>query len=100
MKQFFIHFFVFLIICQSCNYLPGSGREPMPVPVGEKNLAYQWGKISLECTANDTENFKPRPTITSRILALTWTAVFDAWSRYDEHAIPFYLTSAERRPAS
>jgi hypothetical protein len=100
MKHFFTHFLVFVIIGQSCNYLPGTSREPVLVPVGEKNLAYQWGKISLECTANDTENFKPRPTITSRILALTWTAVFDAWSRYDDHAIPLYLTSTERRPAS
>jgi hypothetical protein len=65
---------------------------------GENNLAYKWGKISLECTANDTDKFKPRPTVTSRILALTWTAIFDAWSRYDEKAIPLYLTSVERQP--
>lgn len=61
-------------------------------------MAYVWGKISLECTANDTENFRPRPTITSRILALTWTAIFDAWSRYDENATPLYLSEIERRP--
>ena len=54
----------------------------------------------MECTANDTENFRPRPTVTSRILALIWTSVFDAWSRYDAKAKPFYLTSVERRPAS
>lgn len=68
--------------------------------VGSKNRAYQWGKISLECTANDTENFKPRPTVTSRILGLTWIAIFDAWSCYDKQAIPFYLTAGERRPSS
>jgi hypothetical protein len=69
-------------------------------PHGESNFAYKWGKISLECTANDTDKFKPRPTVTSRILALTWTAIFDAWSCYDEKAIPFYLTSAERQSPS
>ena len=66
-------------------------------PTGINNMAYKWGKISLECTANDTERFRPRPTVTSRILALTWTAVFDAWSRYDDRAIPMYLKE-ERRP--
>ena len=66
-------------------------------PLGVNNMAYKWGKISLECTANDTERFRPRPTVTSRILALTWTSVFDAWSRYDDKAIPMYLEE-ERRP--
>ena len=63
-------------------------------------MAYRWGKISLELTANDTERFKPRPTVTSRILGLTWTAVFDAWSRYDEKALPVYLVDVDRRPIS
>jgi hypothetical protein len=67
---------------------------------GQDNVAYKWGKISLECTANDTDKFKPRPTVTSRILGLTWTAIFDAWSRYDEKAIPFYLSGVDRRPLS
>ena len=90
---------LFLII-QSCG---NSGRDAKDVdaaePLGQNNIAYKWGKISLECTANDTENFKPRPTITSRILALVWVSIFDAWSRYDEKAIPLYLTSIDRRPA-
>ena len=42
--------------------------------------------------------FPPRPTITSRMLALTWISVFDAWSRYDDVATPLYLTTVERRP--
>lgn len=63
---------------------------------GAENIAYQWGKIALEVTANDTEKFRPRPTVTSRILGLIWTAVFDAWSRYDKKAIPVYLKNVER----
>ena len=52
----------------------------------------------LEAQALDTERFAPRPTITSRYLGLIFTAVFDAWSRYDEKAIPVYLEGVERRP--
>ncbi|MDH4092624.1 MAG: vanadium-dependent haloperoxidase [Cyclobacteriaceae bacterium] len=88
-----------LLLTQSCsNSGKGTDEKGIGEPTGENNLAYRWGKISLACTANDTENFKPRPTITSRILALTWVSIFDAWSRYDDHAIPMYLTSVERRP--
>jgi hypothetical protein len=80
---------------QSCTITNTETAEPQ----GENNLAYKWGKISLECTANDTERFRPRPTVTSRILALAWTAAFDAWSRYDDAATPMYL-NVERRPDS
>ncbi len=52
------------------------------------------------CTANDTEKFRPRPTVTSRYLGLIWTAIFDAWSRYDAKATPLYLKNTERRPAA
>lgn len=65
---------------------------------GSDNLAYQWGKIALEATANDTERFNPRPTITSRYLGLIFIAVFDAWTRYDEHANPVYLHEVPRKP--
>lgn len=71
-----------------------------PEPRGKKNLAYKWGEISMNCTANDTERFKPRPTITSRYLGLIWTAIYDAWSRYDSKARPVYLKNVARRPTS
>ena len=61
------------------------------------NIAYKWGQMALEATANDTEKFKPRPTITSRYLALIFVSVFDAWSRYDSKAIPVYLNGVERQ---
>ena len=54
--------------------------------------------MALTATANDTEKFKPRPTITSRYLGLIFVSIFDAWSRYDEKAIPVYLSDVERRP--
>lgn len=67
-------------------------------PRGADNVAYQWGKMALEATALDTERFNPRPTITSRYLGLIFTAVFDAWSRYDDKALPVYLNGVDRQP--
>ncbi|UKN02903.1 vanadium-dependent haloperoxidase [Paracrocinitomix mangrovi] len=66
-------------------------------PKGKDNLAYKWAKIALDATANDTEWFKPRPTISSRFLSLIFVSIFDAWSVYDDKAIPVYL-NADRRP--
>jgi hypothetical protein len=66
--------------------------------VGADNLAYRWGTVILKATANDTERFKPRPTVTSRYLGLICTTIFDAWSRYDAKATPVYLSGVDRRP--
>lgn len=74
-------------------------KAEAPEPRGTENVAYQWGKIALEATANNTETFRPRPTITSRMLALVFTSMFDAWSRYDAKATPVYL-KVDRRPES
>ncbi|WP_419212546.1 DUF6851 domain-containing protein [Maribacter sp. X9] len=73
-------------------------KQTQVEPKGVDNIAYKWGEMALTATANDTEKFKPRPTITSRYLALIFVSVFDAWSRYDEKAIPVYLDSVNRRP--
>ena len=74
-----------LAIRNSCFYilvftlfsLAGKAQE-VKEPTGKNNIAYKWGEVALTATANDTEKFKPRPTVTSRILGLIWTAVFDA----------------------
>lgn len=65
-------------------------------PTGKNNRAHQWGEVIMTCTANDTDRFRPRPTVTSRFLGLIWTAVFDAWSRYDASANALYLNTARR----
>ena len=67
-------------------------------PRGVNNLAYQWGQMALTATANDTERFQPRPTITSRYLGLIFISVFDAWCMYEAKAIPVYLDGISRRP--
>jgi hypothetical protein len=69
-------------------------------PLGKNNIAYKWGQMALVATANDTERFRPRPTITSRYLGLIFVAMFDAWSRYDKKAIPVYLGEVARRPTT
>lgn len=74
------------------------GESLLYEPTGADNLAYKWGQIALLATANDTERFNPRPTITSRYLGLIFIAVFDAWATYDEKAIPVYLQGVAKRP--
>ncbi|MGC4102386.1 vanadium-dependent haloperoxidase [Ferruginibacter sp.] len=81
-------------IVSSCTENKKNTEEPK----GASNLAYKWGKIVLEATANDTEKFRPRPTVTSRMFCLVWTSIFDAWSRFDANAVPVYLQNVERVP--
>ncbi|AOW21994.1 haloperoxidase [Urechidicola croceus] len=69
-----------------------------PQATGADNVAYQWAYLALEGTANDTDKFKPRPTITSRFLGLIFTSIFDSWSRYDAKASTVYLNNVDRRP--
>lgn len=98
----FILLFLTLGSCQTAQPESTAAAESGEAaePRGADNLAYRWGEIALIATANDTERFKPRPTITSRYLALIFVAVFDAWSRYDDQSIPVYLDEVDRRPAA
>jgi hypothetical protein len=73
-------------------------RSGVGEPLGKENLAYRWAQVALQATAEDTRRFRPRPTVTSRYLALTMVSIFDAWSRYDSKSIPVYLEAVERRP--
>jgi PAP2 superfamily len=88
MKQASLAIVIFVSSLMAC--------KPVAEPLGEQNIAYKWGKIALEATANDTEKFRPRPTVTSRYLGLVFTAIFDAWSRFDATATPVYLKNVER----
>ncbi|MDW3195817.1 MAG: vanadium-dependent haloperoxidase [Cytophagales bacterium] len=89
--------FILVIYAFSCDQ--NTEKNNLPEPLGRDNVAYKWGEMALLGTANDTERFQPRPTITSRYLGLIFIAVFDAWSRYDNKATPVYLNGVERRPA-
>ena len=102
MKIFFLPLIIFTFLF-GCKQNDGKGDSKNPVetaqPTGVDNIAYKWGEMALKATANDTETFSPRPTITSRYLGLIFVSVFDAWSRYDDKAIPVYLENVDRRPS-
>lgn len=94
--------FIFSIILYGCkekNNHKEQGSNETIESRGVENVAYKWGEMALTATANDTEKFKPRPTITSRYLGLIFVSVFDAWSRYDKLAKPVYLDGVDRRPS-
>jgi len=93
---------VFMLILSGCRgeNRPDDNQQMQETqPKGADNIAYQWSEMAITATANDTDKFKPRPTITSRYLGLIFVSIFDAWSRYDEKAIPVYLDGVERRPS-
>ncbi|MCP9199102.1 vanadium-dependent haloperoxidase [Gramella sp. GC03-9] len=97
MKKIFLQLIICCLLLNSqFNYAQSTSEANEPA--GKNNIAYKWAQIALEATANDTEKFNPRPTITSRFLALIFVSVFDAWSRYDELASPVYLSEVDRRP--
>ncbi len=83
----------------NCKQKTQQSTDAAMEPKGADNIAYQWSEMAITATANDTEMFKPRPTITSRFLGLIFVSIFDAWSRYDEKAVPVYLDGVERRPS-
>lgn len=89
------------LVLSACKEKQNENNQEISIetsePRGVENVAYKWGQMALTATANDTEKFKPRPTITSRYLGLIFVSIFDAWSRYDENAIPVYLEGVERR---
>ena len=104
MKNYFLLFAMLLAVLVSCRKAEVDGAEQSVTtkeePRGADNIAYKWSEMAILGTAKDTDRFKPRPTVTSRILALTWTSIFDAWSRYDDKASPVYLVNVERQPAA
>jgi len=82
------------------------------------NSNFMWENLSLEFeTADQIEAFKvsaivewneallaavrnglPRPTVTTRSLYMVHRAMYDAWSLYDEFAVPTLLDASLRRP--
>jgi hypothetical protein len=105
LMRFILGSFFILCIAQACQpdhkQSAFSGQDKNGPPTGSsQSIAYLWAEIALKATARDTERFRPRPTVTSRYLGLLFVAMFDAWSRYDENAVPVYLDSVERQPVS
>ncbi|MBP7514963.1 MAG: vanadium-dependent haloperoxidase [Flavobacteriales bacterium] len=91
-----------LLVFAACSQQPApvvQDKPAAPEPTGKDNMAYKWGGVLLEGTANDTERNRPRPPVSSRMVALVARSMYDAWSRYDSAAVPVHL-KVERRPAN
>jgi len=96
------HLHLLLIaLLAACRQAPSSTEQTVvvPEPVGKDNMAYKWGTVLIEGTANDTERNRPRPPVSSRLVALVARSMYDAWSRYDSVAVPVHL-NVERRPVT
>ncbi len=65
---------------------------------GTASVAYLWLDVTQEATARAVERFGARPTIDARAFAIWATAVYDAWSAYDETAVGSRLGAELRRP--
>ena len=60
----------------------------------EANIALRWNEVALQAVRNT----RLGPPMTARALAVTHTAMFDAWAAYDDVAIGTRLGAMLRRP--
>lgn len=67
-------------------------------PAHESSVVYDWVDVVLETSARDVVRIGARPTILSRQMVIPITAMYDAWSAYDDKALPVYLGDDLRRP--
>ena len=100
-----LNLFWLLVICYSlagCMSESGDSAENKNIEAkqarGAENIAYKWAAKALDATAWDTDRFTPRPTITSRYLALTMVAMYDAWSIYEPDAKSIYYQTEQPVP--
>lgn len=83
---------------------PSAGAEPptkgaeKPAKVDAPSAAYDWLSVLLETCAREVERDGARPTILSRAMAITTTAMYDAWAAYDDKAVGTRLGGKLRRP--
>lgn len=73
-------------------------QEIPDAPAHEPTVAYKWLDIMLEASAREVEKVGARPTILSRQMGITVTAMYDAWAAYDDKAVGTMLGGKLRRP--
>ena len=66
------------------------------VITADDNVVLQWNAAALQAI-RDTA---PAPPVAARALAITHTAMFDAWAAYDRNAVGTQLGGELRRPAA
>lgn len=69
-------------------------QAPNPKPTA----AYKWMHIMQEASGRSVDRVGARPTIISREMHIVVTAMYDAWTAYDEKAVGTRLGGALRRP--
>jgi hypothetical protein len=73
-------------LCASCS--PGASLPAQQTE--ELSLAGQWNEQVLLVVTQE----KPGPPIAARFMALVHTAMYDAWTAYDDKAVPVYGSKA------
>ena len=74
----------------------GVHATPHPNP----SAAYTWMNVILETSARRVDRVGARPTIISREMMISTTAMFDAWAAYDEKAVGTRFGGSLRRPSA
>jgi hypothetical protein len=82
-------------------YLATEGLDRVaasPALAFSPSLAYRWINITLDAAANEIEKHAPRPTVSSRLIAIPIYAMYNAWAAYDTRAIGTIPEAFVRQP--
>lgn len=94
----YLRLYSFVLLAIFCaNSVTIAQEIPDPSP-HNPTVAYRWLDIMLEASAREVEQIGARPTILSRQMAITVTAMYDAWAAYDDKAVGTMLGGKLRRP--
>ena len=69
-----------------------------PASTFSPSLAYRWVDVTLDAAASEIEKHGPRPTVSSRLLAIPIYAMYNAWAAYDTRAIGTIPEAFVRQP--
>lgn len=69
-----------------------------PASAFSPSLAYRWINVTLDAAANEIEKHAPRPTVSSRLMAIPIFAMYNAWAAYDTRAIGTIPEAFVRQP--
>jgi hypothetical protein len=82
-------------------FLAKEGFKPAaasPSSAFSPSLAYRWVNTALEAAASEIEKNAPRPTVSSRLIAIPILAMYDAWAAYDARAMGTLPKAFVRQP--
>jgi hypothetical protein len=87
--RFALRAIVFVTLLSCCAVAASAQPEPA------RNAVLRWNDAALSAI----KAAHVRSTIAARALAIVHTAMYDAWSAYDERAVPVYRSKAPPVPA-